>query len=154
MYKGCFSVWPSFTAPYTDIGLFLLCSLEHQLGCGWPRAAVWHCRCTGGERGTCGQLFHSTLDAKTSFSQSVCNPWVSKTLAWCLLASWDPKPWRCLGSHVASGVDGLKNYLCLGFLEYAIVMGRLGKWWRYKNQRVTTGQLEGKRRLVRSFALL
>lgn len=56
------------------------------------RAAVWHCQCVRGGWGTRGLLFRSGVDTKTSCSWSVCNPWVRKALAWCLLTSWGPKP--------------------------------------------------------------
>lgn len=40
IYKGCFSAQPNFTTSCTDVGVFLLCSLEHQLGCGWLRGTT------------------------------------------------------------------------------------------------------------------
>lgn len=80
------------------------------------RAVVWYCWCTVRGWGIHGLLFHSAVHAQRSFQWSLCNPWVSKAPAWCLLASWGPKPWHCLSPHVVSGADELNiTYILLSW---------------------------------------
>lgn len=88
-------MWPGFTPTLTSVCSFSApWSISSHVGDRegpHRRAVVWQCWCTRRGWGTRGLLFHSAVDVKRSFSQSVCNSWVSKALAWCLLASWGPK---------------------------------------------------------------